>query len=76
MIASNRCSSATNQAPSWQARFSAMLPLIRKTALISFRKLTPELRDELVQELIANCTAAFARLTAPRAGGPRPSVET
>jgi hypothetical protein len=64
MIAINKRSRTHDRAPSWQAGFLALLPAIRKTAAISFRKLNPELRDELVQEVIANCAAAYARLAA------------
>ena len=50
------------QVPAWHARFMAMLPAIRRTAQISFRKVRPELRNELIEETIANCLVAFARL--------------
>jgi hypothetical protein len=50
------------QAPAWHARFLAMLPAIRRTAQISFRKIRPELRGELIQEVIANCWVAYTRL--------------
>jgi hypothetical protein len=39
-----------------------MLPAIRRHARISFRNAAPELRQELVQETIANSLANYARL--------------
>ncbi len=44
------------------AEFLALLPAIRRSAQIAFRQMRPELRDDLVQETIANCFATFARL--------------
>src|SRR5450631_4307334 len=44
------------------AAFLSMLPAIRRTAQISFRKVRPELRDELIEEVVANCYVAYARL--------------
>ena len=44
------------------AEFLALLPAIRCSAQIAFRTVRPELRDDLVQETIANCFATFARL--------------
>jgi hypothetical protein len=44
------------------AAFLSMLPAIRRTAQISFRKVRPELRDELIEEVIANAFCGFARL--------------
>src|SRR5215471_3827939 len=46
----------------WHADFLAILPAIRRHARISFRNATPELRQELVQETIANSLANYARL--------------
>ena len=39
-----------------------MLPAVVRTAQISFRKVRPELRQELIQEVIANSLVAYARL--------------
>ena len=39
-----------------------MLPAIRRSAQISFRKVRPELRGELIEEVVANCYVAYARL--------------
>jgi hypothetical protein len=44
------------------AAFLSMLPAIRRTAQITFRKVRPELRDELIEEVVANCFVAYARL--------------
>jgi len=62
MIAFIKRTMANPQVPTWHARFLAMLPAIRRTAQISFRKIRPELRNELTQEVIANCLVAYARL--------------
>jgi hypothetical protein len=43
-------------------RFLDMLPLIRTQAHLAFRRLPPELKQELVQEAIANAYCAFATL--------------
>jgi hypothetical protein len=48
--------------PTWHADFLAMLPAIRRAAQISFRKIRPELRDDLIEEVVANCYVAYARL--------------
>jgi hypothetical protein len=42
--------------------FLAMLPAIRHSARIAFRKLPPELRHDLIAEVVANSYVAFARL--------------
>ena len=39
-----------------------MLPAIRRQARISFRSVPPEARDELIQEVVANCLVAYRRL--------------
>lgn len=46
----------------WHAEFLAMLPAIRRQARISFRSVPAEARDELVQEVVANCLVAYRRL--------------
>jgi hypothetical protein len=43
-------------------RFLEMLPLIRSRARLAFRRLRPELKEELIQEVIANTYLAFTRL--------------
>jgi hypothetical protein len=44
------------------AEFLAMLPAIRHSAQVAFRKLPPELRLDLIAEVVANSYVAFARL--------------
>jgi hypothetical protein len=46
----------------WHAGFLAMLPAIRRQVQFIFCKNRPELRHDLIQEAIANCVAAYARL--------------
>jgi hypothetical protein len=43
-------------------RFLDMLPLIRSQARLAFRQQRPELKQELVQEVVANAYCAFAAL--------------
>lgn len=43
-------------------RFLDMLPSIRQQVRFAFRAETPERRDDLVTEVIANCWVAFVRL--------------
>ena len=43
-------------------RFVAMLPKIRAQALVAFRNMRAERREELVQEVVANAFCAFTRL--------------
>ena len=43
-------------------RFLAMLPQIRRQALIAFRKFSSEAREELIQEVIANSYRTFVLL--------------
>jgi hypothetical protein len=62
MIAAIRNQESKTEAPANHAEFVAMLPAIRRTAQISFRKIRPELRDELIEEVVANCYVAYARL--------------
>jgi hypothetical protein len=56
-----RSKSKTKSHPS-HTRFLAMLPAIRRRAHITFRDAHPELREELVQEVVASCFATYARL--------------
>ena len=48
--------------PKWQALFLAMLPTIRRHAIVAFRDLSAEAWEEAVQEVVANACVAFARL--------------
>jgi len=50
----------------WQARFLQMLPLLRRQALFHFRGLTPQRREEFVQETLANCCLACYALAQRR----------
>jgi hypothetical protein len=62
MIAVNEPQYSVSTKPTNNAAFVAMLPAIRRTAQISFRKVRPELRGELIEEVVANCYVAYARL--------------
>jgi hypothetical protein len=62
MIAVNEPQYSNSTKPDSHAAFLAMLPAIRRTAQITFRKIRPELRDELIEEVIANAFVAYARL--------------
>jgi hypothetical protein len=62
MIAQIKRRKSKAKSPAWHARFLAMLPSIRRRAHISFRAVDPELREELVQEVVASSFAAYARL--------------
>ena len=62
MIAAIKIPTSDNTKPANHAAFLAMLPAIRRTAQITFRKIRPELRDELIEEVVANCYVAYARL--------------
>jgi hypothetical protein len=62
MIAMNEPHYSISTEPSSHAAFVAMLPAIRRAAQISFRKIRPELRDDLVEEVVANAFVAYARL--------------
>ncbi|WP_166819996.1 hypothetical protein [Thalassoroseus pseudoceratinae] len=46
----------------WHTEFLSMLPKITEYASFSFRHLKEDNRDEMVQEVIANACAAYARL--------------
>jgi len=52
------------QTPVWHAAFLAMVPTIRRQACIAFRAVSPEAREELIEETVANCLIAYARLVA------------
>ena len=46
----------------WPARFLLLLPLIRRIARHAFRGMPGDEREEAVQEVVANCFVAYARL--------------
>jgi hypothetical protein len=62
MIAVNEPQYSISTKPDNHAAFVAMLPAIHRTAQISFRKVRPELRGELIEEVVANAFVAYARL--------------
>jgi hypothetical protein len=62
MIAKYVSQPSTVEEPLWHARFLAMMPVIRRHARISFRGAGAELREELVQAVIAAAVAGYARL--------------
>jgi hypothetical protein len=62
MIAAIRNQESRTEAAASHAAFMPMLPAIRRTAQISFRKIRPELRSELIEEVVANCFVAYVRL--------------
>jgi hypothetical protein len=62
MIALNEPQYSNSTKLDGHAAFLAMLPAIRRTAQISFRKIRPELRYDLIEETIANAFVAYARL--------------
>ena len=62
MIARVKRPTSPRQTSARHAEFLAMLPAIRHSAQIAFRKLPPELRHDLIEEVVANSYVAFARL--------------
>jgi hypothetical protein len=62
MIAALKKDQESHSAEYVQERFLAMLPLIRQQATIAFRRCRPEAKEELVQEVIANCYRTWCRL--------------
>jgi hypothetical protein len=62
MIALKDCSKTDDRIPAWHRRFLAMVPAIRRTAEICFRKLRPDRRREMVEEVVVNALAAYIRL--------------
>ena len=64
MIAMRKPNRRQNSTPAWHARFLELLPGIRRYARHAFRRLSLETREDLLQEVIANCLVAFVRLVA------------
>ena len=62
MIASIKRQKSKCKASARHAAFLAMLPAIRRSAQVAFRKLPPELRHDLIEEVVANSYVAYARL--------------
>lgn len=52
----------SDSAPAWHETFLAMLPAIRRQARIAFRDEPVEMREDLVEEVVANTCVAFVRL--------------
>jgi len=52
----------SDKVPAWHAAFLAMLPTIVRYTRMTFRGWPPEAREDAMQEVIANCLVAFARL--------------
>ena len=61
MIVISKPSRSSKDSASCQ-RFLAMVPAITAHACFSFRTVRPEAREELIQEVLANCLVAFDRL--------------
>ena len=51
-----------NDANELHAKFLGLLPLIREQASLAFRAARPELKEELIAEVVANAFCAFTRL--------------
>ena len=62
MIAENKLLPTNAEASAWHAGFLALEPAIRRKAKITFRNLAPELREEMVAEVVAGAMVAYARL--------------
>jgi hypothetical protein len=62
MIAAIKPQQSHTAEPAWHVGFLRILPAIRRSTEITFRKVRPELRHELIEEVIANCLVAYARL--------------
>jgi RNA polymerase sigma factor (sigma-70 family) len=62
MVADLRNDLTSHQPETARDQFLALLPQIRRLAMISFRRLGTEAREELVQEVIANAFRAWDSL--------------
>ena len=62
MIATCKRNETEDRIPAWHPRFLAVVPTIRRTAEICFRKLRPDVREEMIAEVVANSLAIYARL--------------
>jgi len=49
--------------PAWHGGFEVMLPKIESHARIAFRHLTPEAREEAIQETVCHACQVYARLS-------------
>jgi hypothetical protein len=62
MIAIAKQNPQQDPAPAWHARFLAMLPAIREQARFAFKSLPAGIRQEAIDEVVANALVAYARL--------------
>lgn len=62
MIAIARPCSLSHDASLLHDRFIEMLPRIKRYAVLAFMEQSPDVREEYVQEVVANAYVAFARL--------------
>ena len=62
MIATTKRQNRKSKSPAWHGRFLAMLPSIRGYARHKFRSIPQDAREELTQEVIANCFRTCRRL--------------
>jgi hypothetical protein len=62
MLAKNKLLLANADVPAWHAGFLALEPAIRRKATITFRMVKPELREEMVAEVVAGAMVAYTRL--------------
>ena len=62
MIAIAKVSRHKKSTSASNSRFLEMLPQIREQAQIAFRTATPEAKEELITEVVANAFVAFVRL--------------
>lgn len=47
---------------SWHTAFEPMIPAIRQQARFAFRNMLPEAKADAIEEVLASCCCAFARL--------------
>lgn len=52
----------SKQKPDWHKRFLKMLPMIRRRARFVFKHCTPDVQEDLIEEVEANAFVAYARL--------------
>ena len=62
MIASAKRPQSNGSPPAWHADFLAMLPAITENARFSLRDWRSEVKQDLVQEVVAHCFVAYQRL--------------
>jgi hypothetical protein len=62
MIAIAKVSSTDRQSLPWQQQLECMLPQIQYQARVAFSGFHPEIKEELVAEVVANVCCAVARL--------------